>query len=156
MIRASMTSHTGRDDPGGDLGGQLAGDLVGVVAQGEHGSPALSYGWPLATCRRAVSLCVSTKATKSSTPYVARAVSRTCHTDHGGDLYRVAVRVVDLDCRRLLVTDPHRHPAAHGEGVHPAQARATDRPPVTTEELYDPHLSGGNGAQASVTERRPG
>src|SRR5262249_56715143 len=55
--------------------------------------------------------------------------------DHGGDLDRVAVGVVDLGLRRFLVADPGRYRDAAGERVDPLQARRADGASVAAEQL---------------------
>jgi hypothetical protein len=74
--------------------------------------------------------------------------------DHGGDLDRVAVGVVDLGLRRLLVADPGRDLDPVGERVHPLQAGLADR------EAYRPNswttrAWPGTTAVRSASSREP-
>ena len=88
-------------------------------------------------CRTAVSVWMVTNWVKSSTEYRALAVSCDLPDDHGGDLDRVAVGVVDLGLRRFLVADPGGDRDAAGERVHPLQAGVADGAAVATEQLDD-------------------
>ena len=62
--------------------------------------------------------------------------------DHGRDLDRVAVGIVDLRLCRLLVADPSRHLQPSGEWIDPLQAGVPDRPAVSAEQLDRACLTG--------------
>jgi hypothetical protein len=57
--------------------------------------------------------------------------------DHGGDLDRVALEVVDLQPRALEIADPKRDTLLRVQRVRPAQARHFGGPDVVAEELED-------------------
>jgi 2-desacetyl-2-hydroxyethyl bacteriochlorophyllide A dehydrogenase len=144
----------GRGDPLGDLGGQLRGDLGGVLAQGK------------------LSLAVTgVRVGRGDVPHRGLGLDRhelrevidrvqrhgrvgdLPHHD-GGDLDRVPVRVVDLGRRALVVPDPDRHPAPVGQHVHPVQPRLAERAPVPAEQLDHPGLPGDDRGQP--LEHEPG
>ena len=69
--------------------------------------------------------------------------------DHGRDLDRVAVGVVDLGLRRFLVADPGGDLDAFGERVHPLQAGLADRAAVLAEQLDDAGLARHDGGESA-------
>ncbi len=72
--------------------------------------------------------------------------------DHGRDLDRVAVGVVDLGQRRFVVADPGRHPAALRERVDPAQAGFPDRAGVPAEQLDHTGFTGDDLEEAALRQ----
>src|ERR1035441_9507067 len=94
--------------------------------------PRLSYGQLEAMCRTGVSGWMGTEGGLGRDGDERREVIDGIQgtgripdlpDDHGGDLDRVAVGVVDLGLRRFLVADPGGDRDAPGERVHPLQAR---------------------------------
>ena len=73
--------------------------------------------------------------------------------DHGRDLDRVAVGVVDLGQRGLVVADPGGYAAPDRERVDPAQAGFPDRAVVAAEQLHDAGLTGDDLEEAAQGQR---
>src|SRR5262249_30732662 len=131
---------------------QALGYLIGVVAQGQRTAAAAVVG--ITGCDvpdGGLHLDGDEPGDLVDGVNGARGIPYLPYHD-GGDLDRVAVRVVDLELRGLLVADPGGTLDPDGERIHPLQARLADGPAVPAEQLHNPGSPSDNAKQAAQHE----
>ncbi len=148
-MRASTMSTPAGTTRVRDLDCELAGDVVGVVPQGQTLAGAVVIRVAVGYVTQG-GLALGIDEGDEILDAIGRpgAVTNLPH-HHGCYLDRVAVSIVHLHRRGLFVADPDGHLSSNRERVHPAQAGLTDSALVAPEQLNDPYLAGGDGGQPS-------